>query len=109
MKDPEILGVTVVRATWRTGLCTPALSTAVLTHKKALQCSEFLSDAGLGSETAHPKLLQAAVFFQEILRTENIFINVFTMRHEYSLKNMNETILNSSTYDGLEAPRKSSA
>jgi hypothetical protein len=31
------------------------------------------------------------------------------MRHEYSLKNMNETILNSSTRDGLEAPRKASA
>jgi len=58
MKDQEILGVTVVRPTWRTVLCTPALGMAVLTHKKALQCSKFLSDAGLGSETAHPKLLQ---------------------------------------------------
>jgi len=26
------------------------------------------------------------------------------MRHEHSLKNMNETILNSSNRDGLEAP-----
>lgn len=58
MRDPEILGVTVVRATWCTVLCTTALGTAVLTHKKVLQCSKFLSDAGLGSETAHPKLLQ---------------------------------------------------
>ena len=57
-KDPEILGVNVVRATWRTGLWIAALSTAVLTDKRALQCSKFLPDAGLGSVTAHLKLLQ---------------------------------------------------
>ena len=31
------------------------------------------------------------------------------MRHEQSLKHVNETILNSSTRDGLEAPQKASA
>jgi len=31
------------------------------------------------------------------------------MRHEHSFKNMNETILNSSTRDGLEALQKASA